>query len=285
MNLRSSNVGRVRPHGFTLIELLVVIAIIAILAGMLLPALAKAKTKAQGIACMNKSHQLMLAWHLYNTDNTDKMAAAYHGGSAQTPVINDKKSPMMVGWLDWASRTDNTNVLYLIDRRYASLGPYVGASVQVFKCPSDKYTSGPQKKLGWTERCRSISADIYVGDGNAEEGPTEPIYRHIKKTSEFVNPGPSETWVFLDEHPDSMNDPGFFSPRATTWIDLPASYHNGACGFAMADGHGEIHKWVNASTKLKISVSSLPSVGLKAGEKPVDISWMRYHTPRNTEVF
>jgi prepilin-type N-terminal cleavage/methylation domain-containing protein len=272
-------------QGFTLIELLVVIAIIAILAGMLLPALAKAKTKAQGVACMNKSRQLMLAWQLYNTDNIDKMPAAYHGGNAQNPVINDKLAPMMVGWLDWDTRGDNTNTLYLTDRRYASLGPYTGGSAQLFKCPADKFLSLAQKRKGWTERVRTISANIYVGDGNAMTGPTEPIYRQIKKTSEFLNPGPSDTWVFVDEHADSMNDAGFFSPRATQWIDMPGSFHNGACGFAMGDGHSEIHKWVNNSTKVPVKTTTFGGASLRAGEQPVDIKWMRFRTPRVSDVF
>jgi len=272
-------------RGFTLIELLVVIAIIAILAGMLLPALSKAKTKAEGIACMNKSRQLMAAWHLYNTENLDKMPGAYHGGNAQNPVVNDKDAPMMVGWIDWDVRPDNTNVLYLTDRRYASLGPYVGNSAAVFKCPADKFLSSAQKKKGWSQRVRSMSANIYVGDGNAESGPTDPLYRHVRKTSEFTNPGASDTWVFLDEHPDSINDPGFFAPAPTEWIDMPASYHNGACGFAMADGHSEIRKWVNLSSKVPIRIVDFGRQPLRAGELPVDIRWVSYRTPRNTDAF
>ncbi len=272
-------------RAFTLIELLVVVAIIAILAGMLLPALSKAKTKAEGIACMNKSRQLMLAWQLYNTESLDRMPGAYHGGNAQNPVVNDRNAPMMVGWLDWDVRADNTNTLYLVDRRYASLGPYLGNSAAVYKCPSDRFLSSNQKKKGWSQRVRSMSANIVVGDGNADSGPMDPLYTHVRKTSDFLHPGPSEAWVFLDEHPDSINDAGFFSPAPREWIDLPASYHNGACGFAFADGHSEIHKWVNPSSRVRVKLVDFGRQTLPAAEQPVDIRWMSYHTPRVSEAY
>ena len=100
------------------------------------------------------------------------------------------------------------------------------------KCPADRFTSAAQKKKGWTERVRSVSGNIGIGDGNAETGPWDMIYKHIKKTGDFVFPGPTETWVYLDEHPDSINDAGFLirtsavglinrPPTTTARLDLP----------------------------------------------------------------
>ena len=96
------------------------------------------------------------------------------------------------------------------------------------------------------QRARSYSVNIAVADGNAEAGPWEPIYRHVRKNSDLIIPGPGQTYVFVDEHPDSMNDPGLFNPHQTSWIDQPASYHNGSACFAFADGHSEMHKWVSS---------------------------------------
>ena len=98
----------------------------------------------------------------------------------------------------------------------------------------------------------------------------------------MIYPGPAQTWVFLDEHPDSINDAGFFNPKGYQWVDMPATYHNGACGFAFADGHSEIHKWRTTMAKPRaravLFTNGADMPGQLGGSiNDPDIRWMVYH--------
>jgi len=259
-------------RGFTLIELLVVIAIIAILASMLLPALAKAKTKAQGIQCLSNNKQLMLAWILYSGDYNEWLV----------PNEDNPTGGWIRGWLDYAGAPDNTNILYLIDPRYAKLSKYTGTP-GVYKCPADQSKSKGRTGL---PRVRSLAMNQAVGPNNnyTDVGRggwlPHPPYKVFLKTSDMVEPAPVNLWVMIDEHPDSINDGGFgvampASAAATSWVDVPANYHNGAGGLGFGDGHAEIRKWISGTIP-KVRYAGMS--GLINTKNNKDILWLAKRT-------
>lgn len=238
-------------RAFTLIELLVVIAVIAILASLLLPALNRARERAYGLNCLNNTRQLVTAWALYADDHEGRLA--YNLAMSGTGLAGAPAPKTDLNWvnsvLTWGLEPDNTNTATLT---HAGLGTYTRQSVHVYRCPSDHVLSARQRDAGWVTRVRSYSMNMMVGDaGDFSKGGynrNNPGYVQFFKLSNI--PKPAEIFVFLDEHPDSIND-GYFLNKAyyNKWYDLPASYHNGAGTFAFADGHGEIHRWLHSSTK------------------------------------
>ena len=284
-----------RPAGFTLIELLVVIAIIAILAAMLLPALARAKAKAQAVSCMSNTKQIMLAWKMYADDNGDLLApndspytTPYYlaGGPTQGNATKALWKNWVVGTMEQPQDAGHPNELLDPNSVFSAYIP----KIDVYHCPADNYlnplasrkinprsysmnsavgtifythTTTPALAVGSPVQGGWLSGAAYVGGQN-------PTWLTYDKESSFTRPGPVNTWVIMDENPYTINDGSFavsgLAAAGTTYlIDYPTGYHGGSGGLAFADGHSIVHKWTD--TRTYNPQSAVPAVASGMGSQ------------------
>ena len=282
-----SNAGARAPAGpaFTLIELLVVIAIIGILAALLLPALARAKARGAAAVCLNNTRQLHVAWSLYADEHNERLVYNLGGSSGPKRLAAATNANWVNNTLTWDLSPDNTNTATITE---AGLGAYANKSVAIYRCPSDRVLSPLQQSAGWERRIRSYSMNAMVGD--AGDVSSTGANQNNPSYMQFFNlpsiPRPANIFIFLDEHPDSIDD-GYFLDQVPTayyasvpdreWTDLPASYHSRGASFVFADGHSELHHWHDPST----SAASLPDAAqplpkdVPAGEG-TDFDWVIY---------
>lgn len=279
----------VPKQAFTLIELLVVIAIIAILAAMLLPALSSARQKGIATSCMNDKRQLGLAWTMFATDNNEMLPYNNDFLFSGTTTFNGQPS-WASGKIDWTAGLYNTNEALITSDTYSSLAAFVSKTPKIFSCPAANFVSTPQRALGWDHRVRSIAMNAAVGDGS-KYGTPKPFgwtqWYVAKKTTDFRYPGPSDCWVFTDEHPDSIDDTILYtaSYSTTSFTELPGNQHGGGCGLSFADGHAEMHRWKGPvmTTHRNVMYSTVVGVTqqVPCTTDDVDMGWLASHTPQN----
>ncbi len=278
-----------RKRGFTLIELLVVIAIIAILAGMLLPALAKGKLKAQGIQCMNNHKQLTLAWKIYTDDFNDNLPFA--DGTSSRVYLSGIMNYVPQNRSNWDPAQDIQKSL---------LWPYL-KSAAPFKCPADRSVvtpdSGPYKGKP-VPRVRSMSLGFWLGgwDGGditpTENGGWGPYsgggWRIYLKFGDLMDPGPARTMTFIDVREDGITSPSFGvdmtgypdKPETIGFLwDYPASYHHRAGGASFADGHSETKRWQDDRTVRPILKGAYWRISYRTPNNP-DVVWLQERATR-----
>jgi prepilin-type N-terminal cleavage/methylation domain-containing protein/prepilin-type processing-associated H-X9-DG protein len=269
---RPFKINRSAASGFTLIELLVVIAIIAILAAMLLPVLAKAKSKAYTIQCVNNLKQLQLGWIMYAGDYNDYMLPNAPLGGINGQVWCD---PETVGW---GNLPGNTNSAFY---QTALLAPYMGGQLGVYHCPADIIPSDNGQRI------RSFSMNSQVGDvdpsvKSLSQGVSTGFGAYSKVSEIAIAPGTSQTFIFCEESMLTIND-GFMQVWATPpgtieqFYDIPACYHSFSCNFSFADGHVETHKWQTQFLRMSVPAHTPNKASLLVGNNNVDWLWFTQH--------
>ncbi|MBN9693687.1 MAG: type II secretion system protein [Verrucomicrobia bacterium] len=270
---------RVRSRrGFSLIELLVVIAVIAILAGLLLPALTRARQKAWGIGCLNNLRQLQIAFHLYADDHEGWLTPS------EINIIMPEQARWVNGIMSpWYARelSDLTNSALLLAPGPGHLGSYLKAA-EIFHCPGDDSRYFLEKRRG-PRRVRSytMNQSIVCGNGVGMRNGVVDQYdpNAFVKWGDFARKSPAETYVFIDEHELTIKNSAF----QFRWTDGPKSYwpahwparrHGGTGALSFADGHGELHRWKDPRTGPSVRTwAEAEAVGWMAWDNP-DYRWL-----------
>ena len=236
---------------------------------------------------MSNKRQLMLATLMYAGDNKEFLPLNFDPrNNPQTPPSLYNGQPAWItGVIDWTPGTYNTNIAYLINSKYSLLGSYLSGNDKVFQCPADRYASSVQHAKGWYQRSHSVAEDAAVGPGPKYSignfGWNVSTWYVARKTTDFHSPGPSQCWVYSDEHPDSIDDALMYTSTygVSSFIELPGNLHGGACGVAFADGHAEIHLWTGPVMNAHRNVTYTTVQRVPCSTSDQDMLWLAQHTP------
>ncbi len=262
-------------RAFTLVELLAIISVVALLMSIMASGLTRTNVEGKSIRCINNQRQLMTAWRMYAADNTERVI--YNLLDAQTEIANHTYRNWVNNVLSWDGNSMNTNVALL---RLGILAPYHGTNASLYKCTADNYVSSLQMALGWTGRTRSVSMSAFFGPYTVTTSSSQNVmfagYRQWLRIPEVLHP--ANTWVLIEEHPDSIND-GYFVVQPTggvSWTDIPGSLHDGGCTLGFVDGHVEVHRWLSKSSKLPVRF--LYSAPIFDSLARIDSQWLASRT-------
>jgi prepilin-type processing-associated H-X9-DG protein len=300
MALAASLDGQIQSRAclsaFSLLELIVVLGVLFLVAAVLLPALSIARQKTQSERCLNNLHQLTTAWLMYASANNDRCVNNFGINGVSIEISEKTYDTWCLDNMDWTSSSGNTNVSLL---KLGQLTPYLDADMMRFKCPADRYLSPGQVAAGFKYRVRSYSMSAFFGlFSNGKEGPDstfqgknyfDPDHRQFIKVTDVAQP--SSMFLFLEEHPDSIND-GYFDvgnipyPITPTtmgeFLDVPASFHHGSCNFSFSDGHVELHQWqdprANGQGIAGLPVKYAQQDGISDPRPYSDIQWVWTHS-------
>ena len=307
---------RHRNSAFTRVDLLVIVVTLAILALTLFPALARMHTAPQGTQCLYNLRQITMGWWMYAEDSQGKLAASRgllpanedYENAYPRWVAGDMRGGIVApqpGAVQYPG-IDATNSALLVDPHYSQLADYV-KNPTLYRCPSDQSTWSTTATPGRNEKPRVRSYSMNAAIGPSENGtligsgdvrghwlssgnsvsPGGKPWRVPIRVSDLVAPAPSQLWLLLDEHPESINDGSFavempVNPASTSWVDIPAPYHNNGCNFSFADGHVEYHQWARPGNFPAVNwqPDTLPGLG---GNQSIyandpDILWLAHHT-------
>ncbi len=249
-------------RAFTRADLCALMATASLIIGVMCGLGSATRTATEAAGCQNNLKQLSQAWLRHAADNP-LLVGNVGGGEAQT-ADPTRQDAWATGWLDWGTSSVNTNAAKLQTVVFA---PYIGFDAAVFRCPSDRFVSSAQRSLGWRTRVRSYSMNGFVRP--IGQLPFDSRYRVFTRQSDFLLP--SETFIFTDEHPDSINDPWFgVYPDGTGIVDVPASFHNRAAGFNFADGHVKFHRWQKSTVAKPVRFN----FGFGNATNDVDLLWL-----------